>query len=609
MLGMFISLVLIGVLGGLITGISPCILPVLPVIFLSGGAQSARTDAARRRRKTTAASASESGRGGVAVLERTEMESEAEPVRLISRWRPYQVILGLVLSFSLFTLLGSFLLALLHLPQDVLRWAGIVVLIIIGVGLIVERFQHLIEKPFSWIPQKHVGTDRSGFVLGFALGAVYVPCAGPVLAAITVAGSTGRIGWDTVVLTLSFAIGAATPLLIFALAGRRVAERVKTFRKHQKTIRIVGGVVMIALAVGLVFNLPQYLQRIIPDYTSTLNDGLGDSGQVDKTLNLGGLVNDQNKDLSKCSNDATRLESCGTAPDITGIQQWFNTPDDAPITLDQERGKVVLLDFWAYSCINCQRSVPHIVAWNKEYAKYGLQVIGIHSPEYAFEKVPANVEAGAKSFGITYPVALDNSLSTWTNYRNRYWPAHYLIDPNGTVRNIQFGEGNYANTEQLIRQLLQEKDPGVQLPPATDVTDDTPATGTTTPETYLSAGKVQNYGGGGAYTAATKQFSFPKTQKPNTFALDGDWTIGFQNATPAGASGKIRLEYTATQEVRMVLGGSGTLSYTVDGGPTKTLKISGVPDSYRLDKLTGSHTGTIEVPVPQGIDASSFTFG
>ena len=610
---MFISLALIGILGGLITGISPCILPVLPVIFLSGGAQSARTDTGRRTRKAAKAAVGASttprSGGGVAVLER-EAEAPAEPtVKPVSRWRPYQVILGLVVSFSLFTLVGSFLLALAHLPQDVLRWAGIVVLIVIGVGLIVPAFQHIIEKPFSWIPQRNVGTEHSGFVLGFALGAVYVPCAGPVLAAITVAGSTGKIGLDTIVLTLSFAIGAALPLLIFALAGRRVAERVKTFRKHQQLIRTIGGVTMIALSVALIFNLPQYLQRIIPDYTSALNDGLGSSSQVDKTLNLGGLVNDQNKDLDKCSNDATQLQSCGTAPDIQGISAWFNTPNDAPITLDQERGKVVLLDFWAYSCINCQRSIPHVVAWNKTYEKYGLQIIGIHSPEYAFEKVESNVRDGAKSFGITYPVALDNDLSTWTNYRNRYWPAHYLIDPSGTVRNIQFGEGNYANTEQLIRQLLQEQNPGVQLPPATEVADDTPATGATTPETYLSAGKVQNYGGSGSYTADTKQFSFPSNQKKNTFALDGDWTVDFQDATPAGDSGRIRLEYTATQEVRMVLGGSGTIRYSVDGGPTRTLKVSGAPDSYRLLTLSGSKSGTIEVTVPKGVEAYSFTFG
>ncbi len=574
---MLISLLLIGSLGGLITGISPCILPVLPVIFLSGGANSART-------------------GDPAV-------------KPVSRWRPFLVIAGLVISFSSVALIGSSLLALLHLPQDVLRWAGIVVLTLIGVGLIVPRIEQLLEAPFSRIPMKSVGTGRNGFVLGLALGAVYVPCAGPVLAAITVAGSTGHIGWDTVVLTASFAIGAAIPLLVFALAGRRVAERVKSFRKHQHGVRIAGGVAMLALAVGLVFNLPQLLQTAIPDYTSALQDRFSGSQQVDEALDLGGLVNAQNKDLSKCTNDATKLESCGTAPDITGISAWFNTPGDAPVTLKQERGKVVLVDFWAYSCINCQRSVPHVVAWNKAYAKDGLQIIGIHSPEYAFEKVQSNVESGAKALGITYPVALDNDLATWTNYRNRYWPAHYLIDSTGTVRNIQFGEGDYANTEQLIRQLLTAANPGVHLPPATEVADDTPKAGATTPETYLSAGKVQNYGGDGPYTAATKTFALPAAQAANTFALDGSWTVGFQNATPSGADGDIRLKYTATSQVRMVLGGSGTIRVRVDGGPAKTITVSGTPRSYLLDTLHGPHSGTIDVTVGHGVGAYSFTFG
>ncbi|HQI66894.1 MAG TPA: cytochrome c biogenesis protein/redoxin, partial [Rhodoglobus sp.] len=378
------SLALIGFLGGLITGISPCILPVLPVIFLSGGALSARADGA----------------------------PDAAPT--VSRWRPYLVISGLVVAFSVFTLIGSLLLALLNLPQDFLRWAGIIVLVLIGVGLIVPKFQHILEKPFSWIPQKNVGTDRGGFVLGLALGAVYVPCAGPVLAAITVAGSTGRIGPETIVLTVSFALGAALPLLVFALAGRRVAERVKTFRKHQQRIRVIGGVLMIALSIGLVFNVPQLIQRLIPDYTSALQDQFSNSEQIAEQLDLGGLENDQNKDLDLCTNGATELESCGTAPDITGIQQWFNTENDQPVDLAELKGKVVLVDFWAYSCINCQRSIPHITAWYDAYKDAGLEVIGIHSPEYAFEKVPANVMAGAKNFGITYPVALDNNLSTWT---------------------------------------------------------------------------------------------------------------------------------------------------------------------------------------------------
>ncbi|MCS0499708.1 cytochrome c biogenesis protein DipZ [Protaetiibacter mangrovi] len=573
---MDLTLVLIGLLGGLITGISPCILPVLPVIFLSGGAQSARRD----------------GDGPQ-----------------VSRWRPYLVILGLVLSFSLVTLVGSALLSLLGLPQDVLRWAGIVVLVLIGIGLIVPAFQHLLEKPFSLIPQKAVGVERGGFALGFALGAVYVPCAGPVLAAITVAGSTGRIGVGTIVLTVSFAIGAAIPLLVFALAGRSVTERIKAFRTRQRGIRIAGGVVMIALAVGLVFDLPAALQRLLPDYTSELQTGLAESDQVGEALQLGGLVNDQNKELDNCTAGATELESCGTAPDIQGITAWLNTPGGEPVDLAELRGDVVLVDFWAYSCINCQRSLPHVTAWDAAYRDAGLRVVGIHSPEYAFEKEQRNVEQGVQRFGIDYPVALDNSLSTWTNYRNRYWPASYLIDADGTVRHIHFGEGGYDTTEKLIRELLQDANPDVVLPSPTDVADDTPDAGSTTPESYLGLGKQVNFGGDEDYASGTHDYRFPAEFARDTFALDGSWTLDFQGATPADGEARIRLSYTAGQEVRIVAGGDGTLEVSGDHVADDRIRVSGAPDSYRVVRVDGSTTGEITVTVPAGVTVYSFTFG
>jgi cytochrome c biogenesis protein CcdA/thiol-disulfide isomerase/thioredoxin len=571
-----LSLALIGFFGGLITGISPCILPVLPVIFFSGGVQGAKSSG-----------------------------DAAAPVP--SRWRPYLVISGLVVSFSIFTLIGSLLLSLLNLPQDVLRWAGLIVLVLIGIGLIFPRFEHILEKPFSWIPQRNVGTDRGGFVLGLALGAVYVPCAGPVLAAITVAGSTGKIGIETIILTVTFALGAAIPLLAFALAGRRVAERVKSFRKRQRGIRMTGGIVMIALAIGLVFNVPQALQRLVPDYTSALQDRFSNSEQITKALDLGGLVTDENKDLSKCTDGSDELQSCGTAPSIRGIQEWFNTPNNEPIVLAEQTGKVVLVDFWAYSCINCQRSIPHVNAWYDAYKDAGLEVIGVHAPEYAFEKEPRNVKAGAKSFGIEYPVAIDNKLSTWTNYRNRFWPAHYLVDASGTVRQIKLGEGGYADTEKLIRELLVLNNPDVKLPPATDVADTTPTAGKTTPETYLGTTKQVNFGGTEKYSAKTPAFEVPAKLAANSFALDGAWTLGTQSVTPTAGKAAIELEYTAS-EVRMVLSGSGTVSYTVDG-KSKTFSVSGTPKSYPLITEKDIDSGTLRVSVSPGVEAFSFTFG
>jgi cytochrome c biogenesis protein CcdA/thiol-disulfide isomerase/thioredoxin len=572
------SLALIGIVGGLITGISPCIIPVLPVIFLSGGVQGARK---------------------VRVP-----APGAEPVRVRSS-RPYLVVLGLVVSFSIFTLVGSFLLSILRLPQDFLVWAGTIVLILIGIGLIVPRFQHILEKPFSLIPQSAVGTERGGFVLGLALGAVYIPCAGPVLAAITVAGSTGEIGAGTIVLTLAFSIGAAVPLLIFALAGRGLAERVKSFRRRERTIRIVGGVVMIALAVGLFFDLPSAFQRLIPDYTASIQKTFSQSDSV-KNLDLTGLTNSQNKNLSKCEEDSPVLESCGTAPDLEGIQQWFNTPHNKPLTIKGLKGKVVLIDFWAYSCINCQRSLPHIVNWYNAYKSLGLEVIGVHSPEYAFEKVPANVKDGAARFSIDYPVALDNKLATWTNYRNEYWPADYLIDAKGVVRQISLGEGGYGTTESHIRQLLLAANPTVTLPHQTDVLDTTPLSGSTTRETYLSLGEVKNYAGTGAYAAGTSSFSIPRNLAKDSFALDGDWHLTFNGVT-AAKGGRIRLNYHAS-EVRIVAGGTGTVKYSI-GGKSYTQKIGGFPNSYQLSRTPKIHRGVVNVTVSPGVTVYSFAFG
>src|SRR6201995_1870749 len=398
---MMLSLALVGFLGGLITGISPCILPVLPVIFFSG---------------TPGAGPAPSPKSAGAVA--------VQPTRALSAaLRPYRVIGGLVLSFSVVTLLGSALLSALHLPQDAIRWVALVALVAIGIGLIFPRFEQLLERPFSRIPQKQITTRGNGFGLGLALGVLYVPCAGPVLAAIVVAGATATIGVGTVVLTGVFALGAALPLLFFALAGQRVAERVSSFRRRQREIRIAAGVVTIMLAVALVFDLPAVLQRAIPDYTAGLQQKVGGSDDIREKLNLGGIVNDQNAQLSNCSNGATQLENCGPAPDLKGIAAWLNTPGDVPIDLHALRGKVVLIDFWAYSCINCQRAIPPVEGWYKAYHDSGFEVIGVHTPEYAFEKVTENLKKGAADLGITYPVAQDNSYSTWTNYRNRYWPA------------------------------------------------------------------------------------------------------------------------------------------------------------------------------------------
>ncbi|MGW0158229.1 cytochrome c biogenesis protein DipZ [Mycobacterium sp. NPDC003323] len=578
------TLIVIGFVGGLITGISPCILPVLPVIFFSG-TQGTGTEPA-------------GAAGAVAI------RAPARPA-LSSRLRPYLVIAGLVLSFSLVTLVGSALLSWARLPQDTLRWVALVALVVIGLGLIFPPFEALLEKPFARLPQRQFGSGKSGFGLGLALGVLYVPCAGPVLAAIVVAGSTGTIGLEIVALTCAFAVGAALPLLFFALAGRRVAQRVAAFRRRQREIRVSAGIVTILLAVALVFNLPAVLQRAIPDYTGALQEQVGGDEQLRDQLNLGGLINEQNAELSNCTNGAPVLESCGTAPDITGITKWLNTPGNAPIDLQSLRGKVVLIDFWAYSCINCQRATPHLVGWDEAYRDRGLQVIGVHTPEYAFEKEEANVVSGAEDLGITYPIAMDNNFSTWTNYRNRYWPAHYLIDKQGVVRHIKFGEGDYATTEKLIRQLLSDGDDGA-LPAATERVDDTP-TAPTTPETYFSVGKVVNYGGTGTYDEGTHTFDFPAALAADRFALRGTWDVDYQGVTARSQDAAIRLNYHA-RNVYLVVGGTGTVRITRDG-VTREVAVSGPPNMRQIVADDTDGAGSLEVSLDAGLQAFSFTYG
>lgn len=570
-----ITLVLIGLLGGLITAVSPCILPVLPVVFLAGGPAREQT-------------------GG-------PPEQRTEPAR---NRRPYAVVAGLVLSFSFFTLLGVTIISALGLPEDVLRWVGLALLVLIGASLVFPPLERLLERPFARIPQRQVNREGGAFVLGLGLGLLYVPCAGPVLAAITVAGARGQLNLGIVALTVSFAVGTALPLLVFALAGRKVAQRVTAFRKRARGVRIVGGVVMMALALALAFNITDALQRALPDYTSTAQKKIEDSDVARQKLS--GLYDDSNKDLSRCEDGSEQLRSCGQAPPIDGISTWLNTPGGKPVDLKAERGKVVLVDFWTYSCINCQRSLPYVKAWYRTYKDYGLDVIGVHSPEFAFEKSASNVADQSRKLGVTYPVALDNKLTTWNNYRNRFWPAKYLIDAHGTVRHFKFGEGQYDQTEDLIRTLLKQADPSVKLPPKTG-RQDTELTRDRTPETYLSNLRITGYTGDPLLDDKPKQYRFPAEVPLNRLALEGTWTAGYQYFT-AGDDARLAFTYRA-KNANLVLAGKGTVTVLVDGKAVKTVSVHGTPTLHRLVDDASARTARLELRFTPGIQAYAFTFG
>ncbi len=482
----------------------------------------------------------------------TEAGADSPRARRTRNRRPYAVVAGLVVSFSFFALLGVTLISALGLPDDILRYVGLTLLVLIGVGLVFPRVESLLERPFARIPQRQVGREGGAFALGVGLGLLYVPCAGPVLAAITVAGAHGRISVDIVALTVSFAVGTAVPLLAFALAGRRVAER--------------------------------------------------DAARQQ----LSGLYGKEYKELSRCEDGVDELRSCGRAPGLKGITKWLNTPQGRPVELAALRGKVVLIDFWTYSCVNCQRSLPHVKAWDRAYRDAGLRVIGVHSPEFAFEKNASNVADQTRKMGVDYPVALDNKLATWDNYRNRYWPAKYLIDSSGTVRYFRFGEGKYEQTEGLIRDLLRQADPGVRLPAATTGRADA-LTEDRTPETYLSTHRIDRYIGDPLATDEPRRYRLPADLPRDAVALGGTWTAGYEHFT-AGREARIAPDYRA-RKVHLVLAGQGPVEVLVDGKPTRTIQVDGTPTLHTLVDEDDAHRARLEVRPAPGIEAYAFTFG
>jgi cytochrome c biogenesis protein CcdA/thiol-disulfide isomerase/thioredoxin len=564
-----VELVLVGVVAGFLAGISPCILPVLPVVLVAGA---------------SVPSGGETPEG----LQRAGLA------------RSLAVIGGLVLSFSIIVLAGSEILSLLHLPQDALRDAGIALLAVVGLGYLIPPLGMLLERPFARLGTRRPSGRAGGFVLGLAVGVVYVPCAGPVLAAIAVVGATHRVGLTAVLLTAAFAVGTAVPLLAVAAAGGQLTSRISSFRQRAPKIRQAGGAVLIVMAVVIASDALAGLQRDIPGYTTALQG----SAKIRKDLN--GLTDAPHTSLTSCNSNATTLVSCGPAPNFAGITAWLNTPGGKPLSISALRGKVVLVDFWTYSCINCQRSLPHVEAWYKEYAKDGLVVVGVHTPEFAFEHVVSNVRAQAAALGVRYPVAVDDNYATWNAYDNEYWPADYLIDAKGDVRSVHFGEGGYSTTEQLIRQLLQAAHPGLSLPAPIDVPDKTP-TGEMSPETYIGYDRLQYLDPDAVTQDAPAVYQFPASLPLGAMGLAGTWTDHAQEAT-AGKGAELELGFLA-QDVYLVLGGTGTLNVSINGHHTQTIDVSGVPRLYTLLQAGSSTSGTLLLRASPGVQAYDFTFG
>jgi cytochrome c biogenesis protein CcdA/thiol-disulfide isomerase/thioredoxin len=543
---------LIGVafVAGIVTAISPCVLPVLPIVFAGGATGDKR--------------------------------------------RPYAIVAGLVWSFTLFTLVATALLSALGLPDDLLRNIAIGVVLLVGLSLLWPRLGAIVERPFQALGRRNPGGMGGGFLLGVSLGLLFTPCAGPVIAAVAVLAATQRFSVQGVLVTLAYALGAGLVLLLIAIAAQR-GMTLRSVRARAPRIRQALGGLVVAVAIVMALGLDTKLAAHVPGYTKALQ-GLEESAAAQDRIDS--LLAGENHF------QASKLQDYGQAPDFQGISQWLNSK---PLTLASLRGKVVLIDFWTYSCVNCIRTLPYVKRWYETYRDAGLVVVGVHTPEFAFEHVPGNVESALSSFGIDYPVALDNDFSTWTAWGNRYWPAEYYVDRRGHVRYAHFGEGDYGETEKVIRTLLAEKN--LPAPVSGSISDKTPE-GVLTPETYLGTDRLSSLVGSPVVEGREATYTIPKDVPLNDVAYGGRWLVERERIV-AGEGARLRLAYHA-RNVYLVLGKgetNGSVGVAVDGKHVKTVTVAG-DRLYTLVSLPGSAADhTLDLSFSPGTEAYAFTFG
>jgi len=562
-------LMLFALVVGAGTAVSPCVLPVLPAMLSASGA------------------------GG--------------------RRRPIGIVVGLTTTFAI-TIIGiAKVVGNVGLGSDPLRDVAIAVLIIFGLALLVPGLSERLERPlaaFSRLGPRTRGDGfASGLLVGAALGFVYTPCSGPILGAvITVSAASGR----AVAVGIAYAIGTGLMLLALALGGRRILDRLRGAGRAAIVQRSLG-VVMVATAIVLATMLDVRLNQWIADNIPNVNITafVDNSSAVSKRLAEVRTHKVKFAPTVALPGVATpSLRPLGVAPQFVGTEDWFNTPGDRPLTLTGLRGRVVLIDFWTYTCINCIRTLPYLEAWDAKYRSKGLTIVGVESPEFPFEKDAGNVSSAIKQFGIRYPVVQDNNLDTWNAWANEYWPADYLIDKTGEVRYATFGEGDYTTTESAIRELLAQagaKDLGTGAEAHGVIV---PSQSPVTAETYLgtarAAGWIENEPQFGTHTYVAPNYTLALSD----FAYGGTWTIGNQQAL-AGAGATIDADVQA-KNVYIVLSppahGSGSVSVFVDGHHTTTLNVT-AQRLYQVAHFATDSRHSIQLKFAAGTSGYSFTFG
>ncbi|MCW2967399.1 MAG: hypothetical protein JWM71_1171 [Solirubrobacteraceae bacterium] len=561
-------LALFALIAGAATAVSPCVLPVLPALLAAGAS------------------------GG--------------------RRRPLGIVIGLAVTFTL-TIVG--LASVLHgvgLGDSTTRDIAIGVLALAGFVMLVPAVSARLEAPLSRLgrfgPRSAGEGFWSGLGVGAALGFVYVPCAGPILTAVIAVGSvSGR----TLLIGAAYAIGSSAVLLLLSLAGRRLLAPLRRGNRMATLQRAIGAVLVataVIMALQLDIKLENSIARNIPDVN--LANGLEKSHAVQTRLNgLRGKSRFSAATSAPAPSAGEKLPDYGPAPDFVGNQRWFNTPGNRPLTLQGLRGKVVLVDFWTYTCINCIRTLPYLKAWYAKYHRDGLVIVGVHSPEFSFEKDAGNVQRAIHDDGITYPVAQDNDLKTWQAWSNQAWPAEYLIDARGRVRHGQLGEGDYAGSERAIRTLLIDAgatDLGGMSKPKGAITP----TRQTTPETYVGTARSERFANAPRHGTVAYTRTAPAALALSHFSLGGIWTIGSQ-AARAGVGATLGAKVQA-RDVYIVLSppphGSGRVQLSIDGRVTRTFTVA-TQRLYTLAHFPRSGIHTIELRPEDGVSAYSFTFG
>ena len=590
-------LMLFGFVAGAGTALSPCVLPVLP-IALSAGAT-----------------------GG--------------------RRRPLGIVVGLALSFTFATVALVYVISAFGLPGDLLRKLAIGVLLAFGITLMVPPLAARVEGAMSRFAAR-AGVARSGgdgfwsgTAVGASLGLVYAPCAGPILAGVITVSAAQPFTAGRLAVALSYGLGSAVVLYFLMLGGRKLTA---PLARRGVGLQVAMGAVMVVVALAMARDYDVRFQNQIasslPSFLVNPTEGLEDTAAARSALSdvrgeeahgVGAEATSAAAAVRESSGDRRRgpagrdsgLPVLGVAPEFAGNQRWFNTPGGKPLTLRSLRGRVVLVDFWTYTCINCLRTLPYLTAWDRTYRKDGLTIVGVHSPEFPFEKDAGNVEEAIERNGIEYPVAQDNDLATWSAYGNQYWPAEYFIDARGRVRFAHFGEGEYGEKEKIIRELLVEAGRPVARHDS-GARGIEPSQGVTTPETYLGAARAERFTNP-LLSPGSHDFAEPLAPGPNEFAYAGRWGIALESARAEG--GSLSLNFGA-RRVYLVLGSPGrtrSVRVLLDGKPIPDgLAGSDVKGGsirvahqrlYNLVDLpaVGHHILTLEPKA--GVMGYAFTFG